>query len=222
MRFDLHVHSCFSKDSNSDIDSILLHAVKNGMDGIALCDHNTVEGSFVAAERVNELELDLMIIPSVEVSSAEGHILVLGITESINAHMSAEKTIEKARELGGTIIIPHPFKKISHGLGYIEGIDIDAVEVINSRSLTSSSNIKALNAARSLNIPGVGGSDAHIPQMVGRSYTDIDAKSSTVESVLSAIKEGRIQAGGSLTPTHIVVKQMFSGVERLFRRRLIG
>lgn len=58
--------------------------------------------------------------------------------------------------------------------------------------------------------------------MVGRSYTDIDSKNSTVESVLSAIKEGKVQAGGSLTPTHVVMKQMFSGIERLFKRRLIG
>ncbi len=35
MRFDLHIHAVYSRDSRSPIDSILAHAVDIGLDGFA-------------------------------------------------------------------------------------------------------------------------------------------------------------------------------------------
>lgn len=54
MLFDLHVHSCFSKDSDSDPDSLLKWAKINGLDGIAVCDHDSVEGGLACARRAEE------------------------------------------------------------------------------------------------------------------------------------------------------------------------
>jgi hypothetical protein len=214
MRFDLHVHSCFSKDSDSHPDSILKWAKTVGLDGLAICDHDTVEGGLTCARRAGELDCDILVIPGIEVSSAEGHVLVLGVKEVVPAGMSVPETIKYARKIGGTVIIPHPFKRTSHGIGYVEGLDIDAVEVLNSRCMTSSANIKAKQAAEKLGIPQVGGSDAHEPRMVGRSYTEIDAQEKTVEAVLLEIKNGNVRPGGRLTPPHYVVKQMFKGLKK--------
>lgn len=214
MLFDLHVHSCFSKDSDSDPDSILKWAKINGLDGLAICDHDSVEGGLVCSRRARELDCDILVIPGIEVSSAEGHVLVLGVDEAIPAGLSVPETIKRARELGGIVIIPHPFKRTSHGIGYVEGLDIDAVEVFNSRCLTSYANRRAKMVADRLGIPQVGGSDAHEPGMVGRSYTEIDAPEKTVESVLLAIKNGDVKAGGGRTPPQYVVKQMFKGLKK--------
>ncbi|MDL5501661.1 MAG: PHP domain-containing protein, partial [Candidatus Methanoperedens sp.] len=41
MRFDLHIHSKHSNDSGLSVDDILREAVRKGLDGIAICDHNT-------------------------------------------------------------------------------------------------------------------------------------------------------------------------------------
>ena len=220
MRFDLHVHSCYSKDSNADIDSILMHAKKNGLDGIAICDHDTIEGGIACAKRVEELGTDLIVIPGVEVMSSKGHILVLGVNENIEPHLSPEKTIKRARELGGVVIIPHPFKLTSHGIGYVEGLDIDAVETLNSRCLDDRPNKKAKRAADSLNLPQVGGSDAHTPQMVGQAYTEIDVEDNPVDvnSTLMAIRQGKVHVGGKKTPPAIVIKQMIVGsIKKIIR-----
>ncbi|MDF1533826.1 MAG: PHP domain-containing protein [Methanosarcinaceae archaeon] len=213
MRFDLHVHSCYSKDSSADIDFILMHAEKNGLDGIAVCDHDTIEGGIACAKRAKELGTDLIVIPGIEVMSSKGHILVIGINENIEPHLSLEKTIERARELGGVVIIPHPFKLTSHGIGYVEGLDIDAVETLNSRCLDGRPNRKAKKAAESLNLPQVGGSDAHTPPMVGQAYTDIDIEDNTVDvnAILMAIRQGKVRAGGEKTPPAFVIKQMIVG-----------
>ncbi|MEA1985609.1 MAG: PHP domain-containing protein [Euryarchaeota archaeon] len=220
MRFDLHVHSCFSKDSDADPDSILEWAQRNGLDGLAICDHDTVEGGLACIRRAKEIGSRLTVIPGIEVTSSEGHILVLGVTENIEPGLTPQQTIERARQLGGLVIIPHPFKVTSHGIGYVEGLDVDAVEVLNSRCVTMGPNRKAQKAAAELHLPQVGGSDAHEARMVGCTFTDIDAAENTLDSVLDAIRKGHVSAGGKLTPMRFVVKQMIRGAAKKIKRGL--
>lgn len=222
MKFDLHVHSEHSRDSESSHENILEIARKKGLDGFAICDHDTVEGGLACAKKALELGLEITVIPGVEVSSSKGHILVLGVGENIEPLLSPEETICKARKLGGTVIIPHPFKRSSHGIGSFEGLDIDAVEVFNSRCLFNGANRKALAEAKRLGIPGVAGSDSHIPEMVGQAYTEIDTSENTVEAVLRAIREGKVSPAGKNTPTPIILEQMSGSVKRKLKRRLFG
>ncbi|WP_292466798.1 PHP domain-containing protein [Methanolobus sp.] len=220
MKFDLHVHSCYSKDSNASLDDILEHAARNGLDGFAICDHDRIEGGIACSRRAQEIGSDMIVIPGVEVSSSKGHVLVLGVRELIEPGLSPEETIERARQQGAVVIIPHPFKMTSHGIGYIEGLDADAIEVLNSRCVTDGPNNKARKAAQELGFPMVGGSDSHEAEMVGRSYTEIDAQLRTVESVLDAIRKGNTRPGGGKTPMSFVVKQMFIGHLNKLGRRL--
>lgn len=220
MKFDLHVHSHHSKDSKSSHDDILNVALKRGLDGFAICDHDTVEGGLACEKRALELDLEMIVIPGVEVTSSKGHILILGVRESIEPLLSPEDTINRARKLGGIVIIPHPFKQSSHGIGSFEGLDIDAVEVFNSRCLFNNANHKSETEAKRLGIPGVAGSDSHIPEMVGQAYTEIDASENTLEAVFRAIREGKVSPAGKNTPTPIILEQMTGNVKRKLRKRL--
>jgi predicted metal-dependent phosphoesterase TrpH len=222
MKFDLHVHSKHSKDSKSSHEDILQFALKKGLEGFAICDHDTIEGGLACSEKVLELGLEITVIPGIEVSSSKGHILVLGIEENIDPLLSPEETIRRARKLGGTVIIPHPFKRSSHGIGSFEGLDIDAVEVFNSRCLFNGANRKAFIEAKRLGIPAVAGSDSHIPEMVGQAYTEIYASENTVEAVLRAIREGRVTPAGKNTPTPIILRQMSGSVKRKLKKKLFG
>ncbi|WP_406657958.1 PHP domain-containing protein [Methanolobus sp. ZRKC2] len=220
MRFDLHVHSFFSKDSNASHDDILKYASRNGLDGFAICDHDSIEGGIKCAKRAQEIGSKQIVIPGVEVSSSKGHILVLGVKERIEPGLSPEETIKRAREQGAVVIIPHPFKITSHGIGYLNGLDIDAVEVLNSRCMTQGPNERARKEAEKLGLAQVGGSDAHEAEMVGRTYAEIDVSERSVEAVLDAIRAGRTSAGGSMTPASFVVKQMFAGHLKKAKSRL--
>ena len=214
MKFDLHVHTRFSKDSDADIDTIIHYAQKNGLDGFAVCDHDVTEGGPFSVQRAAKLGSNLVIIPGVEVSTSEGHLLVLGVKESIEPGLSPVETINRARAQNAVVILPHPFKITSHGIGYVEGLDVDAVEVLNSRCLTDGPNNKARAAAISLGLAQVGGSDSHVPEMVGRSYTEIDVQVRSLDAVLDSIREGRVSPGGGKTPKIFVFRQMIANVQK--------
>jgi len=220
MKFDLHVHSCFSKDSNADLDDILEHATKNGLDGFAICDHDSTKGGIECVKRAKEIGSKQIVIPGLEVTSSKGHILVLGVSELIEPGLSPEETIEKARAQGAVVVIPHPFKLTSHGIGYLEGLKADAVEVLNSRCMTDGPNKKAHKAAEDMGFTMVGGSDAHEAQMIGRCYAEIDASERSVEAVLDAIREGKTSAHGKKTPFMFVIKQFFAGQKKKIGKRI--
>lgn len=227
LKYDFHVHSEYSRDSRASIEDILKQAVRCGLDGIAVCDHDNPEGGFAAKKAASECPefKDLVVIPGFEVSTAEGHILILNYpedAEKIPPGLSPEETVRRAKAAGAFVIIPHPFRKSAHGIGRIQGIGADAVETFNAKSLTNGGNKKAKREAIRLNIPQTGGSDAHTPDMVGRGFTLIDAPENTPEAVLKAIAEGRSSSSGKTTPPAAVLKQMLQNAARRIKKAVKG
>lgn len=76
LKIDLHVHAHYS-DGLGTPEDILEHAMKKGLDGLAITDHNTLDGYF----RAREIDSGLFIVPGFEVTTEAGHILVLGLDE---------------------------------------------------------------------------------------------------------------------------------------------
>ena len=214
MRFDLHIHSNHSSDSGLTVDEILRKAVEKGLDGIAICDHNTINGNFLARRRAKELNLPLMVLPGVEVSTTQGHLIVLGARGNIPPDLSPQDTIRIARQKGGVIIAAHPFKVKS--LGNVEGLDVDAIETFNSRCIFGE-NQKAEKMAMEIGKPQVGGSDSHMLATIGLGFTEIDSEP-YVESVLNAIREGKTRPGGKIAPIYVVIFQVMRGVLRRLKK----
>jgi len=48
MKYDLHIHSKYSYDGILEPRDIVKIAIKRGLDGIAITDHNTVKGALEA------------------------------------------------------------------------------------------------------------------------------------------------------------------------------
>ena len=210
MRFDLHIHSSHSRDSRSPIDSILKHAVDIGLDGIAICDHDTTKGGVAGEERARELGLPLIVIPGIEITTTKGHIIALGVREDIPPKQTPQETVARIRELGGVVVVPHPFKRLCHGIGDFSDLDVDAVEIFNSRFITGEANRKAERMALEMGIPAVAGSDAHVVPMIGYAVTEISAERNS-QAVLDAIRNGKTRVYGKRTPIKIFAAQMIRG-----------
>ena len=82
-KIDLHTHSFFSGDGVSSPEENIASAKAKGLHGFALTDHNTNDGVTYLLEkglmREDGIPVDnFLIIPGVEVTTAEGHLLSIG------------------------------------------------------------------------------------------------------------------------------------------------
>lgn len=219
MRLDLHIHSMFSPDSNTPIEAIVRQAHEAGLDGFAITDHNTVKAFSAAQKIVKNLQLDLIIIPGIEISTRQGHIIALGIQDTLPAGLSADDTINRIHVDGGIAIAPHPFNILRNGIGSLKGRQIDAIEIFNSRSLFGIANYLAARSAVKLGLGVTGGSDSHKAETVGLAYTDVKMGThATVQEILYAIKQGRSQAKGRVSPHLISVAWPFRGIMDMHKR----
>ncbi len=193
-KFDLHVHTVFSRDAVNRPEVVIRVAKKKGLRGFAVTDHNTVDGlnSFSG-------EKELIVVPGVEISTGSGHLLGLGIYECPVKGVQLEEAIDFIHQRGGLAVAAHPFSGFKMGMGkaLLEGAKVDAVEVFNASNWFPRSNAKA----RALRVGGkTGGSDAHFPWEVGNGYTYCTKLNpGSWEELLRAIKGGETDGGGHLS-----------------------
>ena len=193
LKIDLHVHTRGSSDAFVEPEQLPLILKERGLDGVAITNHD-------APTQVTSSET--IILPGIEVSTRQGHIIGLGISVPIAKGKTADETIAMIHRAGGVAIVPHPFDPISPCVNPLKLTSRpEAIEVINSDALFFRLNTRvAKRMANRLDLPMVGGSDSHIPETVGDAYTLIDSSSISVDDILSAIRRGSVQPAGGPTP----------------------
>ncbi len=223
LRIDLHIHTEFSHDSKTTLREAVKYAKKRSLDGIAICDHNTIKGALKLAERVKEF----VVIIGEEVSTSNGHILALNIVNPIPKGLTPYETVELIHEEGGLAVMAHPVTPIK-GTSWRRlnpKTSYDAVEVINSNSFPFFiSKLLAERYAERRRIPKVAGSDSHLPWTIGKAYTEVES-TPEVESILKAIKANQVvPCGGPLSPIErirtLCQKPRKNREEVLFKRRI--
>lgn len=110
IKLDLHIHSQYSEDGSGSPKEIIKILKKKGLQGMAMTDHNNIEGSL---NSIKVAPKDFIVIPGVEISTLDGHILALNVRENIKRERSVEETIDKINDIGGTPIVPHIFRNLS-------------------------------------------------------------------------------------------------------------
>ncbi len=103
---DLHIHTIYSYDGTATVPAVLRRAREIGLDVIAITDHDEIGGALEAIKIAPHYGVE--VIPGIEITTAEGDLLALFITEKVDAGLSLIETVLKVRELGGVCIAPHP------------------------------------------------------------------------------------------------------------------
>jgi hypothetical protein len=173
LKYDLHIHSRFSRDGVLDVRDIFKIAKKRGLDGIAVTDHDTIRGGL---EALREKPGDLDVICGCEVKTDRGDVIGLFLTEEIRSrdHISA---IEEIHAQGGVAIVPHPFDSARGSAFWLTDRDaglFEAVEVLNARCIAPRYNTAASLYADRHAKARVGGSDAHFGAEIGNAGTLIE------------------------------------------------
>ena len=189
LKIDLHLHTHYSADATTTLKEVVHHAKKRGLDGIAVTDHDTTSGALRLMKQKH-----FLVIPGIEISSLQGHVLALNVTQPIPPELSLPETVEKIHQFGGIAVIAHPTAVLKTGLGHTlisSASNLDAVEVINTAAFPFFlTTYLSRRLAQRLKLPQTAGSDAHHPDEIGNAYTLINADSNR-DDVTDAVKKGR-------------------------------
>ncbi|MBI2651331.1 PHP domain-containing protein [Candidatus Woesearchaeota archaeon] len=173
LKYDLHTHTSYSKCSNMKPYILLKTAKKRGLNGIAVTDHNTIDGALAVKKLNNDKNFEVII--GEEVTTTRGDVLAYYLQKPVNS-IDFFKMVEEVRKQNGLIVIPHPFRtsinpmhKFKLPLEHIKG-KIDAVECFNARTFLWD-NKKANEASNKLGIAKTAGSDAHFKFEVASAFT---------------------------------------------------
>lgn len=183
----------------------LLAAVarNRGIHGLALTNHDygvTYEND------------DPIFVPGNEVTTRNGHVLVVGPdpprrTEAVVQH--PVEVVEEAHDRGCAAIIAHPFRNST-----VTDVDapFDAVE-LNGKHPERKRQVEAI--ARDRDIPVVGGSDTHFPFELGRTYTLVEANDLSPESVVTAIRNGAVEPASETYASDRVLLPVYDAIHDL-------
>jgi predicted metal-dependent phosphoesterase TrpH len=142
--------------------------------------------------------LGIEVIPGIEVTTAEGDLLALNITEGIDRGLPLIDTVLKVAERGGFCIAPHP---MARGLGMnslsahtiIKSLHNPAVaqtligiETYNATAIDKVSNHHAHRLGKRLGLAKLGNSDAHIVEAIGLGMTEFPGH--TASELIEAIR----------------------------------
>jgi predicted metal-dependent phosphoesterase TrpH len=207
-KIDLHVHTKYSGDNDSDPEESVLRAIELGLNGIAFTEHYYFGASEFVEILKEKYKNSIQIFRGVEFSTAEGHCLVFGVdTDSLSIkYASVNDVIRVVRQAGGVVIPSHPYRSVNSLGDLVRKVPgICALEGCNGCNMHPF-NVKAIEAAESLNLPYTGGSDAHIPADVGSCYTEF-ADAVTGGNFIEILKAGKYRGVDSRKISRMMINK---------------
>jgi predicted metal-dependent phosphoesterase TrpH len=215
-RFDLHVHSFFSPDGASPPEDLIAAAKARGLSGIAITDHDTCAAHEYLVEkgleRLDGQHVDgFLVVPGMEVSTADGHLLCIGTTLPVMRGEPAAVVVRAIEDRGGLAIPSHPYDRWRAGIReeILDTLDLKAIEVFNAAARRDY-NEKALAYATVRGISMTASSDAHHASAVAVSSTAFELDDLRVDALIAALRAGGTPEGRYLSRLEAAKKQ-FAG-----------
>jgi predicted metal-dependent phosphoesterase TrpH len=186
IRADLHTHALgegrLGPESKPLIERHVQAAIEAGIQCLAVTDHDDVRPSLIAEEYAAKQNLPILIVPGLEITTNESHLVALGIRAAVAGWQPLTDTIGEAKAVGALVVLPHP--AFAH---LRERTDVDAMERYNSRYGDF--------PVESSSVPLVANSDAHSAREItsSRCYTLIEAESLRWSDIAAAIRQNKTQ-----------------------------
>jgi predicted metal-dependent phosphoesterase TrpH len=187
----------------------------NGLDAIAITDHDTIKGS-VQARRISRDKLT--VITGSEIKTESGDIIGLFLQDEIVTRDFSE-VLDEIKRQDAISILPHPFRR-KHFPDVRSLRRMDYFEGLNGRTDRRLNN-KAQTLARELMIPIIAGSDAHFSYELGKIKNCVDIGNSE-EEIRKHLKKNQIVIKGDSLPFILRKGSMIMGnTLKILNRRLL-
>jgi predicted metal-dependent phosphoesterase TrpH len=226
---DLHLHTLASDGLMSATDLVDHVERHTDLDVIAVTDHDETSASLEAREWAARRGYRVQVVPGVEVTTREGHLLALFVEDRPPALRALQPTIEWVLGQGGLCIAPHPFSRWTHSLNFralrqVTALGLVAgVEVLNASLAGRASRPPAVRFVHQQGLAGIGSSDAHMVSMVGLARTRFAGR--TPEDLRHAIQTAATSAEGRFaTPGEMAseaIPQLARSMVQLPLRRIV-
>lgn len=198
---DLHAHSTeHSLDSGVSAEKLAAQAAARGLDGICLTDHNAIWPA--AALRELSERHGVAVLPAMELGTDIGHVLVFGLDHYVPELLMIDRLRAVVRSEAAAMVLAHPMRVLGGRTPSWEEIPdwFEALEAINGDH-SDSEHGQYVRLAASLNVAGVGGSDAHTREAVGRVGTVFPEPVADVGMLVRLLRAGQATAV-DLRPRH--------------------
>jgi len=198
---EIHCHSKSTKlsyfpwfyDSVMTVDQIIETCLAKNILILAITDHDSLGGYWKAKKIIEDRKLNIILVPGMEISTKQGHVLGYGIEKEVGPNLSPEKTIDLIHKQGGIAIAAHPYLPFFSLNNKILELKFDAFEGYNSAA-TKSANVKSVNSANKMALPITAGSDAHSISGLGTGVMIFDdAKIKNWKDVIKAMRRGEFK-----------------------------
>lgn len=180
-------------DCGMSLDSIIERVREQGLDGVAIADHGTIEGALEMKRRA-----PFMVIVAEEILTDRGEIMGLFLEKGIPSGLSVPETVARIREQQALVLVPHPFDHFRSSdlddkalYDLVAQGEVDVLEVYNSKTPFHGTSLRAKKYARDHNLIVSAGSDAHSVHGVGNAYVDMPAFTGR-DDFLAALAQGKI------------------------------
>ncbi len=207
MLIDLHIHEkTYSLGSRMSLEEIINEAKFKGLDAVCITDHENNDIKNKAEEISRKMNYPVFV--GFEFLTSDGDIITLGIDEVPQEEMTAQEFIDLVDSKGGVCISAHPYRNNNRGLEDKLKIvnKLHGIEVFNGRT-DDLNNKKAFDVAKELNIQGIGSSDAHSVENVGKFATLLPFKVESIDDLIKAIKSNKCKPAIYKDGKYIIVEK---------------
>ncbi len=206
MIIDMHSHSIFSDDARATVEQYVKWIAKvvrknHKLDAVVLTEHRGFDWKSDYSDL--EEEYDIKIFKASELDTNRGHVLLYGVNDRLlerfnfaDVTMDAMALVEEAKASGAFGVPAHPGRKRIGLCEFLEnGMDIPDVqvmEVLNGGS-TPPENERASQLVQERGYKGIGGSDAHFVNAIGKYATEFENEIGTIEDLVEELKKGAFE-----------------------------
>ncbi len=214
MKLDMHCHvKEGSIDSKVSLDEYINILKEQGFDGMLVTDHDTYKGYRQWKYKMKgKVHNDFVVLKGIEYDTYDaGHFICI-MPEGVRMRLLELRglplavLIDFVHRHGGILGPAHPaggkYLSFMNTKRFYKSPELckrfDFVEVYNACESVEA-NAQALRLAKRYKKPGIGGSDAHRPDCVGKGYTILPEHVSCETELISLIRaKAPIEAGGSI------------------------